>query len=824
MLDELIELDENQYSKTIIKPLFEKIYNCRVEFTGGGIEKGRDLIVYKKDELGIEDYIGIQVKKLKATPNSAKNSFQQLLTQIEQLKNEGVVEQCTGQKLKFRKLVFITPYTIYDRAYDSHLGAFQKIIDLGVTILDGPKIVNLIKVNMPELERQITGKDVYIENKILPKLVNTHLMNALNFDGFKNISDLFCETSFIAGNKESLSPITKVLPNSSRTLIAEYHEMDYFIQANIMSNTHLGCDFVDSAVLDKMQTSYELNQRLEDEKRPIEFENDKIRFLVKSRITNSKYRDLYPNFDDRADFENFLSVGYESCKIDGDKREFYREVLELDTEYSNYTSNIKREAEIRLEQSSHQKSFELGAHIEKVSIEYNKVVDEFLLAGKSIKDNLKSYLHLLLKLESTFPFILDHKELFKMGDLKGFDKDKAVPISLVKIFDSKLNTIVLGSAGSGKTTNLQMYTRSLCQNRENELVIYMTLDHLATLSTKVEEEDVLTGLFQYIQTLDPHIYSKSELDLLLKNSNSVLILDSVDEAIVNFDWILDALKAFSTKYTKCQIITSSRYTVRETKSLGFVNVSLLPFNDEQKRNFFQKWFSEEPDKASAIMEHLKENSALDQIVTNPLSATIMSILQSSGVPLPKSEASLYRKRFDLLSGVFDRFKGVNRMDCQPDLLLNAAKVLAFSMHVKRVRELSKVQIIDILTEKLIDETDIHSIVRELISPAEILLSTPNGRYGFGHLRFQEYLVSEQLVHERSLNIYKYITNPWWHDVFILYSQHAHCIEWVINHAASNDYTNKINSLLKIMISQRAGAEKSKLTSRLEIAVRDEAGY
>ena len=224
------------------------------------------------------------------------------------------------------------------------------------------------------------------------------------------------------------------------------------------------------------------------------------------------------------------------------------------------------------------------------------------------------------------------------------------------------------------------------------------------------------------------------------------------------------------------------------------------------------------------MLHLDNNPALDKIVTNPLSATIMATLQSSNVPLPKTEASLYRKRFELLSGLFDRFKGINRMKSQPESLLNAAKHIAFQMHLKKQRLLLKSEIVELVNEHMGDACDSNLIVTELITPSEILLPDPDGKYGFGHLRFQEYLASEQLVHIRDFNTPKFIKTSWWHDVYVLYSQHAHEIDWLINDATANGYTTKVKKLLTIMISNRSKSEISKLSHRIETATRDEIEY
>jgi predicted NACHT family NTPase len=222
-----------------------------------------------------------------------------------------------------------------------------------------------------------------------------------------------------------------------------------------------------------------------------------------------------------------------------------------------------------------------------------------------------------------------------------------------------------------------------------------------------------------------------------------------------------------------------------------------------------------------LQSHLEHHPILDDIITNPLSATIMALLQESDVPLPKTESSLYKKRFELLSGLYDRFKGVNRMSVQPDLLLETARYLAFEMHLKKKRSLHFEKIVEIISSRTTCDEKSVLIAKELISPSEILLLNHDGQYSFGHLRFQEYLASEQLVHIRHIPVFKLIVSSWWHDTYLLYAQHAQEIEWIINDAASNGYAKKIQSLLKKMILYRTDYEKKILLARLEIALSQE---
>ena len=45
----LVSLQENELSQTVLVPLLKEVYGARVEFTGGLYEKGRDIVIYKKD-------------------------------------------------------------------------------------------------------------------------------------------------------------------------------------------------------------------------------------------------------------------------------------------------------------------------------------------------------------------------------------------------------------------------------------------------------------------------------------------------------------------------------------------------------------------------------------------------------------------------------------------------------------------------------------------------------------------------------------------------------------------------------------------------------
>ncbi len=77
--------------------------------------------------------------------------------------------------------------------------------------------------------------------------------------------------------------------------------------------------------------------------------------------------------------------------------------------------------------------------------------------------------------------------------------------------------------------------------------------------------------------------------------------------------------------------------------------------------------------------------------------------------------------------------------------------------------------------------NITQAVEELIDPCNILIPmTINGEYGFGHLRFQEYLAATELVSNRGIDVNPLMKQSWWRDTLVLFSQLTDNIEFIIN--------------------------------------------
>lgn len=822
-----IKLKENDFSKSIVIPLLEKIYKARVEFVGGVAEKGRDILIHAEDHLGFPETIGIQVKKIKPKINSSTDSFQQLLNQISQMKAEGVIDRPTGNKIPVKKVIFLTPYLIEEHILNSHEGAFSLLKNQhNSEIIDGYMLIRLIKRHYPELLYTIFENQVVVKNELIPKLSNNELMRALNFSSVKNLCDIYCDISFSIGT-ETYSEYFKckvLSKNITEQLSINYKHINTLTEAQHFIKKYLNVEFYDEKTLLLEKTNANKIKELQ-KKLQLESESSaSLKEQVRSNQNYGKYSSLFPKtFETKV-----LQAHYDAMKpelISTENFELLKEIKDSIVLLKKRDEHIKT---VRvLAQKIDSSDFSILVNTSEAAKHFEMFKADLITLSKNIEFNLLEYLKLTQAATKVARLFKKLKKHFILSPnvLDSLDSAKNLQLPIEKVFNTGLNIAVLGNAGSGKTTNLQVHAQRLFSGKSNSLVIYATLSELAQLSTIEDQQDLLIGLHKYLLKLGVNV-NFTDICECLTNERAILILDSIDEAIASYPWVIGALSDLNSKLRLCQIITSSRYSVHSVHDLGFVNISLLPFNKEQKAKFFFKWFIDDKKKAEEIIFHLEENKELNDVVTNPLSSTILATLCENNISLPTTESSLYEKRFELLSGMFDRFKNIQRMTNAPDELIKLAKYLAFEMHNKEKRSFTLMAAKDICRKSNFgySHNKIDSLVDELVTPAEIIALKSDGKYDFGHLRFQEYLASKEINSRKSFNFSKVITNKWWEDVFILYSQHAPDVEWIITQATSDGYSTTIRDLLISISNNQPEAIRNKLIKRIEIAKSVEMDY
>ncbi|MEO5915522.1 MAG: hypothetical protein ABIS50_14915 [Luteolibacter sp.] len=313
------------------------------------------------------------------------------------------------------------------------------------------------------------------------------------------------------------------------------------------------------------------------------------------------------------------------------------------------------------------------------------------------------------------------------------------------------------------------------------------------------------------------------LTSLLKDSPEItLLLDGLDEAAKPFPWLIEGIRHYSKKHVGVQIIASSRLTAENLDLLPFFGVTIRPFTDSQQQSFIRGILGgSDSHVADVVLTHLAKFPEIKEVTRNPLLATVLcEIARNNYKTLPRQEARLYEERLDLLLSLYDPAKGISRVESDRIFIRQAAQRIALHLHERSVRAASRDSLLALLTKDFQYKQDQYSIklaLAELRDPCNVLTEMNfRGDLGFGHLRFQEHLVSEEL---RSLPdlIVKNIGIPWWRGAIYLWSQNARDILWLVKRLDEEGLISKASKTLDKIMSMRGESEVAKIEEIMENA-------
>jgi hypothetical protein len=393
-----------------------------------------------------------------------------------------------------------------------------------------------------------------------------------------------------------------------------------------------------------------------------------------------------------------------------------------------------------------------------------------------------------------------------LADGESLASQQRLQYAVQRVFETGVNFLVVGEAGSGKTTSLQMYYKQLVAQKGQKLPLFVALGRLVRHWPATAEDscrgllDALCGFFRTRQVPLGH----DDLQSLLEDTGAVLLLDAIDEATKHIPTLSHGIKSLAERFPKVQIITSSRLIGNTVNSIPFVTVALLRFTPLQQKEFFRLWFKDSPKMAEEVITHLDQNKQVAEIVTSPLLATIFCVLREHDVALPASEPELYEQRMKLLTGQYDVQKGIeSRIRTRNKDLYLIARRLAFEMHESRQIEASfddlKKRARRFCLREGLTHIDADQAVTELIDPCNVLVPTETEQFGFGHLRYQEFLVAELIVNDRSIEVEPFLYDEWWHDVFMLVARIAGNLDWLFTAAHDRMLGKKAIKTLQDMV-------------------------
>ena len=284
----------------------------------------------------------------------------------------------------------------------------------------------------------------------------------------------------------------------------------------------------------------------------------------------------------------------------------------------------------------------------------------------------------------------------------------------------------------------------------------------------------------------------------LERGRCLVLLDGLDEVaraddrLAVAEWIGRQVASHPDNHF---VVTSRSYDLLGPLAVQADVLVARPFTAKQVQLFLDRWYlaaerhatgasgrtagravqlraRESADRLNSL---LQANSALHDLAVNPLLLTMIATAHRYRGALPGSRADLYGEICQVLLSRRAQAKDL------PELLSWPAKQtllasLAYQMMRDHASDLPGARVLEIFGPQL--ERYSSSVSGEAfldnVARNGLLAQTPDGRYAFTHLTFQEYLAARHVSANSDLvkSLVDNVSDPWWHETILLYAATA----------------------------------------------------
>ena len=323
---------------------------------------------------------------------------------------------------------------------------------------------------------------------------------------------------------------------------------------------------------------------------------------------------------------------------------------------------------------------------------------------------------------------------------KVFRVKKATSISLENAIENNKIITIEGGMGSGKTTILKKYARTLC-----EPTIYTQKKIIPFF---VDYKKISTNLTQSIQDIVDKLF---QIETATNPERVIIFIDGIDEADrVNTD-IVEITKAIHDKICtspKIRVALGTRnyWSLEEGIELHkyATRYQILPLSLDQIYRVVAATCSN-----LGISERLRTDLAKSELMKSiprtPLAAVLLSkVLSAEAKEIPQTLPELYSKYVELALGRWDAGKGLVTEREYPIIISLLSRVAAYMLE-NRISEIGINEILQMFSEYTKTREGLPSAEKifEKISTRSELIHINKGRgtFKFTHPSFTEYLLA-----------------------------------------------------------------------------------
>ncbi|WYM02142.1 MAG: NACHT domain-containing protein [Gloeotrichia echinulata CP02] len=355
---------------------------------------------------------------------------------------------------------------------------------------------------------------------------------------------------------------------------------------------------------------------------------------------------------------------------------------------------------------------------------------------------------------------LDIEELLQNIDTENLNSKpkKWFPgLAVVERYDKLM---ILGKPGTGKTTFLKWLAIkcNLGEWRGDRVPIFISLKEFA--ETKKQP-----GLKSYVakQLKNCGVVEPQTVETLLNQGRVMVLLDGLDEVrAADLDRVLPEIRRFTTRFYGNYFIITSRIAAQEYIFEQFTEVEIADFNHQQITDFATKWFQvKNPVQTERFLAKIQESKTLQELATNPLMLTLMSLIFEQRSDFSVRLAEVYQEGLDIFLKKWDAQRHIQREQVyqlrpqhKEELLIKIAKTTWEQGNYLFNQKFIQQQITEYIhnlqqrnTDQELLQIDSETILKSMIAQHGLLVEQARGVYSFSHVAFQQYLAEKDITPE-----------------------------------------------------------------------------
>lgn len=332
--------------------------------------------------------------------------------------------------------------------------------------------------------------------------------------------------------------------------------------------------------------------------------------------------------------------------------------------------------------------------------------------------------------------------------------------------------LLLGAAGTGKTTCLRRLaylaaTQALSSDAPPTIPILLKAREVATdPHPLVEQCDTAT---RRLTTTPQPAFGVPDLEA----GRLCVMIDALDEvaAIDQRQHVISTAAAFSQRYSKCQIIMTSRplsslYSLAQIDHFEEFSVSPIGVRSAQQMvTRLHRKGNLSPKHTSEILRRLQSVHGME---LSPLLVTVfVSTTEYERRDIPANITELFKKYTEMMLGRWDATKGMG-LQYQASLKDFVIQQVALAMHQKRETDIELVALKARIATELADrghEASVDILTTEIVERSGLFRQ--NGeRVEFRHHILQEFFAGRALSSQAALE--PIISDDWWRRAVVFY--------------------------------------------------------